>query len=205
MTHSFRFNRKRVIRNSLCLSVGILCFLILLFFLRPLRVSGTSMAPTLKDGQFLAVTPRALNPFLELQRGDVVIVRHEEGHCLLVKRLIAQPGDTLEIRSNRVYVNGTPIHEPYLREAMVTKDVPPITLGADEYYVLGDNRNVSADSRLYGLFSGEEIYAIADLEQQRLHGFLLIVLLANVFLWATYLPDWDGPYEEQPAAAREAA
>ena len=131
--------------------------------------------------------------FKSPQRGDVVIVRCQEKHIFLIKRLIAQPGDTLEIRSNQVYVNGVQLNEPYLYDNMITEDVAPFTLGEDMYYVLGDNRNVSADSRYYGLFSDADIYAVVDLENQGWLWVLLIALVANVFFWIVYLPDWDGP------------
>lgn len=200
MTHTTFYNSKRWFRNILCAGVGVLCLFSLFFFLRPLYSVGISMLPTIEDGQFLVTMPKALNPFLELQQGDVVIVRCEEKHIFLTKRLIAQPGDTLEIRSNQIYVNGTQLREPYLYESMVTQDVTPFTLGEDMYYVLGDNRNVSADSRLYGLFSGADIYAIVDLENQGLQWALVAALVVNAFVWLAYLPDWDDPVDAQLAA-----
>ncbi len=200
MTHTTFSNRKRWIRNILCAGVGVLCLLSLFLFLRPMCSVGASMLPTVDDGQFLVTMPRALNPFLELQQGDVVIVRCEEKNIFLTKRLIAQPGDTLEIRSNQVYVNGTQLSEPYLYESMVTRDVKPFTLGEDMYYVLGDNRNVSADSRRYGLFSGADIYAAVDLENQGLQWALVAALVVNAFVWLAYLPDWDDPVDAQLAA-----
>ena len=196
MSHTAFSNRKRWIRNVLCISVSVLCLLSLFLFLRPFCSIGFSMQPTVEDGQFLVTMPRALNPFLELQNGDVVIVRCEEKNIFLTKRLIAQPGDTLEIRNNQIYVNGILLHEPYLHEPMVTQDVAPFTLGEDMYYVLGDNRNVSADSRYYGLFSEAAIYAIVDLDNQLLQWFLVAVLIVNTFVWLYYLPDWDDPIEE---------
>lgn len=204
MTHTTISNRKRWIRNILCASVGVLCLLSLLLFLRPFCSIGTSMLPTVDDGQFLVSMPRALNPFVKLQHGDVVLVRCEEKNILLTKRLIAMPGDTLQIRSNQIYVNGTRLHEPYLYESMVTQDVAPFTLGEDMYYVLGDNRNVSADSRYYGLFSGADIYAVVDLENQTLPWILVAVLIVNAFVWLCYLPDWDGPAEEPLSAPAKA-
>lgn len=187
------FNCKRLVRNILCVTVGLIFLLCIYFFVRPMCISGVSMLPTVQDKQLLAALPRSFNPFLELQRGDVVIVRCEEKHIFLIKRLIAQPGDTLEIRSNQVYVNGVQLSEPYLYDNMITEDVAPFTLGEDMYYVLGDNRNVSADSRYYGLFSETDIYAVVDLENQGWLWVLLIALVANVFFWIAYLPDWDGP------------
>lgn len=191
MIKSIQIHYKRLIRNTLCVIIGLIFFLGIYFFVRPTCSFGPSMLPTIQEVHFLVSTPRAHNPFVNLQRGDVVLVRCEQTNALLTKRLIALPEDTMEIRNNQIFINGTLLHEPYLYESMTTKDVAPFTLGNDMYYVLGDNRNVSADSRYYGLFSGSDIYATVDLEHQGLYWLVLAVLLANMILWIAYLPDWD--------------
>ena len=191
MIKSIQIHYKRLIRNTLCVMIGLIFFFGIYFFVRPTCSFGPSMLPTIQEVHFLVSTPRAHNPLVKLQRGDVVLVHCEQTNALLTKRLIALPEDTMEIRNNQVYVNGTPLHEPYLYESMTTKDVAPFTLGEDMYYVLGDNRNISADSRYYGLFSGSDIYATVDLEHQGLYWLVLAVLLANMILWIAYLPDWD--------------
>ena len=195
MTHSACSKRKRIIHTCVCLAIAALCFLTVYFFVRPLVVRGESMLPTVRDGQFIAMLPIHSNPLLEAQRGDVVVVYHEASNRLLIKRLIAVPGDTLQIRNNRVYVNGAVLDESYIAEPMVTQDVPLFTLGKDMYYVLGDNRNISADSRLYGTFTKSDIYAVVDLEHQALHWTLIITFLAGMFIWAVVLPDWDAKEE----------
>lgn len=195
MAHSTHSKRKRIIHTCVCLAIAALCFLTVYFFVRPLTVRGESMLPTVRDGQFVAMLPIHSNPCLEAQRGDVVVVYHEADNRLLIKRLIAVPGDTLQIRNNCVYVNGAVLDESYIAEPMVTQDVPLFTLGKDMYYVLGDNRNISADSRLYGTFTKSDIYAVVDLEHQALHWTLIVMLLAGMFIWAVVLPDWDANEE----------
>lgn len=206
MSDTVLLQHKQLIRNILCVSVGILCFLTLFFYLRPLYSLGGSMLPTIEDGQFLAVMPKALNLLLKVQHKDVVIVRCREKNILLTKRLIAMPGDTLEIRDNCIYVNGTLLNEPYLYESAHTEDVAPFVLGEDMYYVLGDNRNISADSRHYGSFSEADIFAVVDLENQQLHWILIAILIANVFIWIAYLPDWSNcDTKALPSASPEQA
>ncbi len=183
--------RKCIMRRTVCLCIAALCFLILLFTLRVTLCWGASMEPTISSGRPLAMLVN--NAFVTPQRGDIVILRYAEGNKLLIKRLIALPGDTLEIRENQVYVNGTALEEAYLGEAMVTKDVAPILLGPDQYYVLGDNRNISADSRLYGLFSDADILGLVDLDAQLLHWTLLLGLAAAMIVFCAYLPGWDTP------------
>lgn len=161
MTYSPVFRR---IRISLLIVVGII---LPLFALLPIRygglvtnVIGSSMDPTLHSGQMLFGLPVKANPLQEVQRGDIVTLdTHHEGK-VIIKRVIALPGDRLEIRNNQVYVNGTALQEDYIAEPMRTRDIPALTLAEDQYFVLGDNRNVSADSRYYGLFSRSDIVAV---------------------------------------------
>lgn len=206
MTHSTYSKRKRIIHTGVCVAIAALCYLSVYFFVRPLAVRGESMLPAVRDGQLVAMLPVHSNPFLEAQRGDVVVVHHEASNALLIKRLIAVPGDTLQIRNNCVYVNGVVLDEPYIAEPMVTQDVPLFTLGEDMYYVLGDNRNISADSRRYGTFTKSDIRAVVDLEHQVFHWALIIILLSSMFVWAVVLPDWDTKEESLPMQpATEAA
>ena len=106
-------------------------------------VSGDSMAPTYTSGQ-----PVLLQKW-GLDRDDVVFIRSKNLHRDIVKRIVALPGDTVQIIDGILYVNAVLEENPYHLPAM--KDAgnaaSPITLGAGEYFVLGDNRNASIDSR----------------------------------------------------------
>ncbi len=116
------------------------------------RVVGPSMLPTLAIGDVTLVTRGYDRPL----RGDIVIIRaddesveHEDSG--LIKRIIAAPGDRVEVRSGRALVNGRPEQGTYsLILAEGDLSFPPTTLGPDEVFVLGDNRPDSADSRVFG-------------------------------------------------------
>jgi len=115
-------------------------------------VDGPSMQPTFYTGQFLIVS--RVNYLLDdPQRGDIVVFQYpgnpQEDY---IKRVIGLPGDSVEIRDTLVYVNGEMLDEPYINEPCL-----PINcgnqvwqLGEDEFFVMGDNRNHSSDSRVFG-------------------------------------------------------
>ena len=138
--------------------IFILIFLLIdVFFLSPVRVSGVSMLNTLEDKELLITvhTKRA-------HKGDIIIIdkpgADEEGEDdLLIKRVVAEPGDTISVSiTGRVIVNGEVVelssyytgHSQYIKERVLEEG---------EYFVLGDNRNVSSDSRVYGIFHSEDI------------------------------------------------
>lgn len=151
-------------------------------FLIPTAVSGHSMDPTLADGNRYMVLRLGTNPLADVQRGDIVVVdRPDIGR--IVKRVIALPGDTVQIFDNQVYVNGKALSEDYINEPMVTPDTEPVLLEQGQYYVLGDNRNISADSRIFGTFTAEELWGVVDLQWQSLLwiAFLGIIAAAGTF------------------------
>ena len=123
------------------------------------RIRGSSMLPTLRSGSWAFVW-RLPYRFRPPRRGDVVIC-HFPGRRVkklpflkqnFVKRVIGLPGETLEVAEGVLYINGQPLDEPYLDPARCRffRNRPPVTLGPDEYYVLGDNRDSSNDSRRVG-------------------------------------------------------
>ena len=122
---------------------------------RTVRVVGSAMSPTLKDGQIVVVDKTAYAHHSP-QLGDIVlIVPPDAGSQLFIKRVIAIPGDRLRITSGVVYINGRPISEPYLPEQWIDNNSWPATgqdqlVGPNEYFVMGDNRNHSTDSRSFG-------------------------------------------------------
>jgi signal peptidase I len=113
------------------------------------RIEGRSMEPTLHSGQYLLVNKMAYLGPGEPGRGDIVVFEAWNQEKDFIKRVVGVPGDVVEIRDSCVYVNGTCLDEPYLDQP-TTDAVGPFTLGSGEYYVLGDNRSNSSDSRAYG-------------------------------------------------------
>lgn len=137
-----------------------------LFVVNVARIQGGSMLPTLHNRDF-ALVWRLPYLFREPRRGDVVIC-HYPGRMMkrlpflpqaFVKRVIGLPGDTLEWIEGELLLNGTPLAEPYLDPARCRfpRTRPPVTLGPDEYFVLGDNRDSSNDSRRVGPLSRRAI------------------------------------------------
>lgn len=123
------------------------------------HVSEESMMPTYEDGDHVLVF-KLKTP----ERGDIVVVEDMEEDILLIKRVVGMPGDELQIVGKRVFINGSLYEEPYVLEdnksdyAGVAKDL--IILGEDEYFVLGDNRAVSRDSREIGPINKEWIVGV---------------------------------------------
>jgi signal peptidase I len=119
------------------------------------KIAGAAMEPNFHDGQVVEIEEV---PVSDLQRGDVILFTVDDERQYL-KRLIGLPGETLEIIDGKVYIDGKVIEEPYLQEASQVSrfPTPSITLKSNEYYVLGDNRNNSSDSRVFGPVLGASI------------------------------------------------
>ncbi len=126
----------------------IVVFIIFACLFRFTGVDGDSMLPTLNDGDWLAISGITTT----IERGDIVVVTQPwERNVPIIKRVIAVGGDTVDIDfdRNKVYVNGTEVYEPYINEpTQLSYDVVfPITVEEGKVFVMGDNRNVSLDSR----------------------------------------------------------
>ena len=128
------------------LSASILALLCITFIARAFTVDGPSMLPTLADGERLLID-QVTYRFRPPRRGEIVVFRYPASpDHYFVKRIIGIPGDVVAIENGCLVVNGQPIDEPYIAERMWGQ-LPPTEVPADAYFVLGDNRNNSKDSR----------------------------------------------------------
>ena len=145
------------------LALGLALF-IRFFVAAPYVVSGQSMDPNFEDWNYLIVD-RITYDIGQPQRGDVVVFDlPQEGGRSLIKRIIGLPGETVVLEGQSVTIvneghpQGFTLEEPYLDpKNLEGRNDMRITLGADEYFVLGDNRRVSADSRIWGTLAREHI------------------------------------------------
>lgn len=119
------------------------------------RVDGFSMNPTLQDGEYVLVSKLAYR-LGEPQRGDIIVFRYPgQPPQDLIKRLIGLPGDVVEVKDGRVFVNGKQLIEPYIAASPLYDGQWRV---ADGYlFVLGDNRNDSSDSHSWGLLPRENV------------------------------------------------
>lgn len=140
-----------------CLLVFIASGCTLVMPVQPIRVEGTAMLPALKDGDRIVISK---NPD-KLERGDIVVFYFPlDQRKSYIKRIVGLPGETLEIREGAVLVNGTILEEPYVDSKFnqSRRSLPEIRVPQKSYFVLGDNRDNSSDSRIWGTVEGKLIY-----------------------------------------------
>ena len=146
--------QKKSVLYTLIKAVALIIAVFTLVNLATLRfvVDGTSMSPAFETGQYLIVS-RVHYLIAKPQRGDVLVFHLPlDPERDFIKRIIALPGDTVEFRDTEVYINGIILDEPYIKEACDASACGDSfwQIGLDEYFVMGDNRNHSDDSRFFG-------------------------------------------------------
>lgn len=139
-----------------------------LFFMQPHQVNGQSMMPNFESGEYV-LTDKVSYKLRDPVRGEVVVFHAPDGAncpkgtgCDFIKRILAVPGETVEVRDNSIIINGVPLEESYIPDDYPTQagaftSNRTITMGPNEYMTIGDNRPYSSDSRAWGPVQKSEI------------------------------------------------
>jgi signal peptidase I len=143
----FGRNPKRTLVRVVILVVA--CSLLRAFVLLPVKVEGPSMLPTYQDRAVHVINRRSYL-FHEPRRGDVVAIRMLAGeHVMYLKRIVGLPGETVAFHQGRLYINGQPVEEPYVKlRSNWEHEAEPV--GLDQYYVVGDNRGMAFEEHYKG-------------------------------------------------------
>jgi len=149
--------------RDLAISV-VIAALIIVFLYQPVKVEGTSMMPGLTDQERIFIN-KLVYKFEDIQRGDVVVFWYPlDASKSYIKRVVGLPGEVVRISSGRVYINDQVLNEPYLiSDYLDQQSYPAVLVEPDHYYVLGDHRNSSNDSRTWGTVARRYIYGKAVL------------------------------------------
>lgn len=150
-------------------AIALSIFLVIyLFLVQPHQVNGQSMAPNFADSEYV-LTDKISYQFGSPERGDVIVFHAppeancaEGTGCDFIKRIVGLPGETVEVKNQHIYINSQMLPEPYLKDDVATRagdytQGKSVKLGSDEYFVCGDNRPYSSDSRSWGPIKRSDI------------------------------------------------
>ncbi|MDO8451739.1 MAG: signal peptidase I [bacterium] len=154
--------------------------MIYLFIMSPQEISGASMEPNFHNGEYI-LTNKIQYKFAQPKRGDVVIFKSPKNKDIdFIKRIIGLPGDSVKLSKNALYINGEKLEEPYLAPGVrifgesFLHEGQEITVPPEHYFVVGDNRPHSSDSREFGPVSKEEFIGKAFLRYWPFRDFTLL-------------------------------
>jgi signal peptidase I len=149
--------------RDLIISLAVSAFVIV-FLYQPVKVEGGSMMPSLTNRERIFVN-KFVYHLEPISRGDIVVFRYPRDTSLsFIKRVIGVPGDRIRIDNGQVYVNDKPLEESYIFPGFVDRDqsFAEITVPPHNYFVMGDHRNMSDDSRDFGALDQSYIYGKAS-------------------------------------------
>lgn len=142
---------------------GAILALIHLFLAQPHKVSGSSMVPTFHNADYI-LTDKISYKLGEVKRGDIIVFANPRNESEeFIKRVVGLPGETIKLENSTVYINGKPLSEPYLPLGTTVypgsflTEGTPVKISPSHYFVMGDNRTHSSDSREWGEINREEI------------------------------------------------
>jgi signal peptidase I len=140
----------------------LLAFTLFQFLYQPVQVEGTSMLPQLKNHERIVVSTVAYH-VESIRRGDIIVFHYPLDPAeSFIKRVVGLPGDWVSIQDGLVYLNGRRLSEPYMLPGYLGDETcPPVHVAPDHYYVLGDHRDFSNDSREWGTLARKYIYGKA--------------------------------------------
>ena len=143
--------------------IGAIFALIYLFIAQPHKVSGNSMVPTFHNGDYI-LTDKVTYRFTNPQRGDIIVLKNPRNENQdFIKRVVAFPGDSIKVEDGQLYINDLLVQELYLTPNTQTnpgnflQDSRKVKVGPNQFFVFGDNRDASSDSREWGAITKEEI------------------------------------------------
>jgi len=135
-------------------------YLVYAFIAQPFKVDGKSMEPNFSTGDYLIVDEITYR-FREPVRGEVIVLHNPTNEAeFFIKRIIGLPREQILVSDNKVFVDGARVDEEYLAGGISMADTPPFELGEDEFFVMGDNRESSFDSRNWGPLGKHQIVGV---------------------------------------------
>ncbi len=136
----------------------IIVLIIKQYLVTPVEVNGDSMYPTLKDGDIMILNKVGFK-LSNVNRFDIVVINNSDS--LLIKRVIGLPNEQIKVDNNVLYIDGKKVEQPFLDEGVSTNDFEYV-VSPDCYFVMGDNREISLDSRVLGCFKIDDIKGTAS-------------------------------------------